>query len=66
MRRSNYSRIRFIGHDLKGTGGGYGFDAISAIGKAIEEAAKMSDSEEILKQIALLKNYLDRVDVVLD
>jgi len=64
--QQDYSRIRFIGHDLKGTGGGYGFDAISTIGKAIEEAAKMSDGNEILKQIAVLKDYLDRVDVVLD
>ena len=62
----DYSRIRFIGHDLKGTGGGYGFDAISTIGKAIEEAAKLSNGDEVLKQIAVLKDYLDRVDVVLD
>lgn len=62
----DYSKIRFIGHDLKGTGGGYGFDAISVIGKAIEEAAKMSDGDEILRQIAVLKDYLDRVDVVLE
>jgi hypothetical protein len=36
------------------------------IGKAIEEAAKLSDGDEVLKQIAVLKDYLDRVDVVLD
>jgi CheY-like chemotaxis protein/HPt (histidine-containing phosphotransfer) domain-containing protein len=62
----DFPKIRFIGHDLKGSGGGYGFDPISVIGKAIEEAAKLSDGEEILRQIAVLKNYLDRVDVVLD
>ena len=62
----DYSRIRFIGHDLKGSGGGYGFEPISAIGKTIEEAAKRSDSREISRQIAALTNYLDRLDVILD
>ena len=62
----DYSRIRFIGHDLKGSGGGYGFEPISTIGKSIEEAAKRLDRDEISRQIAVLTNYLDRVDVVLD
>ncbi|MBZ5592933.1 MAG: response regulator [Acidobacteriia bacterium] len=62
----DYSRIRFIGHDLKGSGGGYGFDQLSVIGKSIEEAAKRSDSEEVGKQIAVLTDYLDRVDVIIE
>jgi CheY-like chemotaxis protein/HPt (histidine-containing phosphotransfer) domain-containing protein len=66
LNEQDYSSIRFIGHDLKGSGGGYGFDPISEIGKTIEEAAKRSDSVEISRQIAVLTNYLDRVDVVLD
>jgi len=66
LTEQDYSSIRFIGHDLKGSGGGYGFEPISAIGKTIEEAAKRSDNDEIRKQIAALTDYLDRVDVVLD
>lgn len=66
LNAQDYSRIRFIGHDLKGSGGGYGFDPISEIGKSIEEAAKRSDSGEISRQIAVLTDYLDRVDVILD
>lgn len=66
LNEQDYSKIRFIGHDLKGSGGGYGFDPISVIGKTIEEAAKRSDSDEISRQIALLTDYLSRVDVVLD
>jgi len=64
LRKADYARIRFIGHDLKGSGGGYGFDGISAIGKLIEEAAKCSDSDEARRQIAALAEYLDRVEVV--
>jgi CheY-like chemotaxis protein len=66
LNAQDYSRIRFIGHDLKGSGAGYGFEPISAIGKTIEEAAKQSDSDEISRQIAVLTDYLDRVDVILD
>jgi CheY-like chemotaxis protein len=64
LRASDYEKIRFIGHDLKGSGGGYGFHGISAIGKLIEEAAKRSDGEEVSRQVAALTDYLDRVHVI--
>jgi CheY-like chemotaxis protein/HPt (histidine-containing phosphotransfer) domain-containing protein len=64
LRAQDYSKIRFIGHDLKGSGGGYGFAEISTLGKSIEEAAKRSDSEEIGKHVSALADYLDRVEVV--
>ena len=63
LRDADYSRIRFIGHDLKGSGGGYGFDGMTAIGKSIEEAAKRSDGEEAGRQIEALEDYLKRVEV---
>ena len=62
----DYSKIRFIGHDLKGSGGGYGFDEISNLGKFIEEAAKRSDGEEIGKHVSALADYLNRVEVVFE
>lgn len=64
LEAADYSRIRFIGHDLKGSGGGFGFDGVSAIGKLIEEAAKRIDGEEVSRQIAALADYLDRVKVI--
>ncbi|HKW97002.1 MAG TPA: ATP-binding protein [Bryobacteraceae bacterium] len=60
----NFSKIRAMGHDLKGTGGGYGFDEISAIGKRLEDAAKAADKSEVEKQIRELASYLERVEVV--
>jgi CheY-like chemotaxis protein len=66
LRTQDYSKIRFIGHDLKGSGGGYGFDEISNLGKFIEEAAKRSDGEEIGKHVSALADYLNRVEVVFD
>jgi len=64
LRKADFARIRFIGHDLKGSGGGYGFDGASAIGRLLEDAAKRSDGAEAGRQIAALREYLDRVEVV--
>jgi CheY-like chemotaxis protein/HPt (histidine-containing phosphotransfer) domain-containing protein len=64
LRKADYARIRFIGHDLKGSGGGYGFDGVSVIGKLLEDAAKRSDPDDAGRQIAALAEYLDRVEVV--
>jgi CheY-like chemotaxis protein/HPt (histidine-containing phosphotransfer) domain-containing protein len=66
LRQKDYAKIRFIGHDLKGSGGGYGFNEISVIGDSIEEAARRSDGDEIRRQISALADYLDRVEVVYD
>lgn len=64
LRKADYARIRFIGHDLKGSGGGYGFHGASAIGKLLEDAAKRADPDEAGRQIAAFAEYLDRVEVV--
>jgi HPt (histidine-containing phosphotransfer) domain-containing protein len=59
-----FETVRILGHSMKGAGGGYGFDAISEIGAALEQAAKSNNSEEIRKQVSDLCNYLDRVEVM--
>jgi len=55
--------LRVIGHSMKGTGGGYGFDGLSEIGAAIESAAKAGDLERARDGLARLENYLARVRV---
>lgn len=62
--QGDYEAIRSIGHKMKGSGGGYGFDEITNIGRAMEEAAKNDYGEEIERQTAALKSYLERVEVV--
>jgi sigma-B regulation protein RsbU (phosphoserine phosphatase) len=47
LRLRKHARRLVHRHDLKGSGGGYGFNEISTIGKSIEEAAKRSDGEAI-------------------
>lgn len=58
--------VRMIGHSMKGAGGGYGFDRISEIGAAIEEAALRDDAPAVFRCCDELADYLARVDIVLD
>ena len=60
---SDFEAIRIIGHSMKGTGGGYGFDGISEIGAAIEEAAKASALDSVQAGVERLVDYLARVQV---
>jgi len=54
---------RSRGHNLKGSGGGYGFDRITEIGKVIENAAKAGDKPTISQSVDELEDYLNRVKV---
>jgi HPt (histidine-containing phosphotransfer) domain-containing protein len=64
LARGDYEEIRSLGHKMKGSGGGYGFDEITNIGQAMEQAAKIGNKEEIARQAEALKTYLETVDVV--
>jgi HPt (histidine-containing phosphotransfer) domain-containing protein len=64
LERSSFSEIRTLGHRMKGAGGSYGFDDISVIGEAIEEAAMAGDKKTIGSAVVRLSDYLERVAVV--
>ncbi|MFA5181776.1 MAG: Hpt domain-containing protein [Syntrophales bacterium] len=64
LAQGDYEAIRSLGHKMKGSGGGYGFDEITNIGQAMEEAAKTGNKEEIVRQAEALKTYLEQVDIV--
>lgn len=39
LENENFDTIGILGHSMKGSGGGYGFNDLSSIGRAIEKAA---------------------------
>jgi len=51
---------------MKGSGGGYGFNDLSSIGRAIEKAAKNKDKESVRKSIIDLTDFLKKLEVVYD
>ena len=58
--------LRICGHSMKGTGGGYGFDEISTIGSAIEQAAIAGDKDKIAEMTDRLEAYLDKVVITFE
>jgi HPt (histidine-containing phosphotransfer) domain-containing protein len=66
VQRGDFETVRVLGHSMKGAGGGYGFDAITEIGAALEQAAKQRNAAEIRNRVNELSSYLDRVEVISD
>lgn len=64
LAKKDFETIRILGHSMKGSGGGYGFDEITTIGGFIEKAALEPDIGEIKKRVDELDSYLQRVEVV--
>jgi HPt (histidine-containing phosphotransfer) domain-containing protein len=60
----DFETIRILGHRMKGDGGGYGFQAISEIGGAMESAAGRHDRPAIERLTGQLEEFLARVEVV--
>ncbi len=62
--QDDYETARILGHSMKGSGAGYGFDPITDIGRLIEQAAKDRNATEIRKWVGKLLNYISHVKVV--
>ena len=60
----DFPAIRMLGHTIKETGRGYGFDGLTEIGSAIERAAHHEDREAVETLITHLSEYLSRVQVM--
>ncbi|MFQ6609036.1 MAG: Hpt domain-containing protein [Fidelibacterota bacterium] len=61
---SNYNEIRKFGHKLTGSGGGYGFNDLTELGKKINLAAKAED-DELLQKLSkkLEENINEKLEV---
>ena len=62
--RVDYETITSLGHQMRGSGGSYGFQAITDIGAALEEAAGSADNDVSRKWVNELSCYLDGIDRV--
>jgi CheY-like chemotaxis protein len=63
LERGDYATIRTLGHQMAGTGGGYGFERITEIGNTLEESAIANDTKRIRAGIVDLDHYLAAVRV---
>lgn len=64
--RGDLEQLQDIGHNLKGVGGGFGFDGISEIGRELEAAARAGNLDGIRRAVAALRAYLEQVEIVIE
>jgi PAS domain S-box-containing protein len=62
--RVDFVAVRSLGHQMNGSGGMFGFQAITDIGAAIEMAADSDDCDAARKWVGELSIYLDRVEAI--
>ena len=64
--RGDFETVESLGHGMKGAGGSWGFQAITDIGAALEQAAESADTDASRKWVGELSRYLDRVEIISD
>lgn len=60
----DFERLRKIGYRMRGIGGSYGFDEVSALGRRIEESAEAKDLKALKEHLSEYKAYLACVHIV--
>jgi hypothetical protein len=63
LAHADYENVRILGHNMKGSGAGYGLNRITEIGASLEQAAGRREPEEISARAAELARYLDGLHV---
>jgi len=63
LRAGDFAKVCSMGHDLKGSGGAYGMDKLSALGRDLEAAAGEKDVPLIAALLEGLENELSRVEL---
>ena len=59
----DFETARRLGHNMKGTGTSYGFPEITALGEAVERAAKQGRGEQVRAGTLELARYLEQVQI---
>lgn len=66
LEEGNLETLQNVGHAIKGTAGGYGFEGMSDIGGALEKSAAQGEALEVRRHVEELGDYLERVQVEID
>ena len=61
LQQGDQATARRIAHQLKGSGGGYGFDTITALAAPVELALKEGNAAEAAEKLRALRAYLEAI-----
>ncbi|MDB5439804.1 MAG: signal transduction histidine kinase, partial [Caulobacteraceae bacterium] len=59
--RGDFQVVTILGHNLRGSGGGFGFQMITDIGALLEQSADRSDTVVSRRYVGELASYLDHL-----
>ncbi len=59
--RGDFEAVTIVGHNLRGSGGGFGFQMITDIGAGLEHAADLADGAVSRRWVDELSSYLDHL-----
>lgn len=59
----DFEQLRHLGHRMKGVGNSYGFEKVSALGKSIEDHAKLQDIAALMNEVENYAHYLSHLRV---
>ena len=60
--QADFETVIILGHNMRGSGGGFGFQGITDIGASLEQAANLADLGTSRNWAKELSDYLDRVE----
>lgn len=62
----SFAEIRLAAHNLSGSGGAYGLPELTRIGRELEGAAESADHDGVVRQLKVMREFLDRVRAELE
>ncbi len=63
--RADFEAVTILGHNLRGSGGGFGFQTITDLGAGLEQASEDTDVDGARKLLSELSSYLDSVEIAI-
>ena len=63
LERGDFGPVAILAHNMRGSGGAYGFPAITDMGAGLEQAAESADAEASRGGLGALSRYLDRAQL---
>jgi PAS domain S-box-containing protein len=64
--RVDFEAVTILAHNMRGSGGAYGFQTITDIGAALEQAAGNADTDASRKCVGELSSYLHSIEAISD
>jgi CheY-like chemotaxis protein len=64
--RVDFETVTILGHNMSGSGGMFGFQAITDIGAALQQAGESADTDASRKWVGELSSYLHSVETISD